>query len=55
MTPLTADLLCHMKGFHPTGKIGAAFGSSGCSGEAAKLISKVMEEMNIKVESERSE
>lgn len=51
MMPLMADLLCYMKGLRPTGKIGAAFGSYGWSGEAAEHISKAMREMNIKVES----
>jgi flavorubredoxin len=47
MMPPMADLLCYMKGLRPAGKVGAAFGSYGWSGEAVKLISEAMREMNI--------
>jgi flavorubredoxin len=47
MMPTMADLLSYMKGLRPVGKIGAAFGSYGWSGEAVKLISEAMREMNI--------
>jgi len=47
MMPAMADLLSYMKGLRPAGKVGAAFGSYGWSGEAVKLISEAMREMNI--------
>ena len=47
MMPAMADLLSYMKGLRPLGKVGAAFGSYGWSGEAVKLMSEVMREMNI--------
>lgn len=49
MLPRMADMLCYMKGLRPVGKIGAAFGSYGWSGEAVKLITKSLEEMKMKV------
>jgi len=47
MMPTMADLLSYMKGLRPTGKVGAAFGSYGWSGEAVKLISEAMRGMDI--------
>jgi flavorubredoxin len=47
MMPAMADLLSYMKGLRPVGKVGAAFGSYGWSGEAVKLMSEAMREMNI--------
>jgi flavorubredoxin len=47
MMPAMADLLSYMKGLRPVGKVGAAFGSYGWSGEAVKLISEAMRGMNI--------
>jgi len=47
MMPAMADLLSYMKGLRPCGKVGAAFGSYGWSGEAVKLISEAMLDMNI--------
>ncbi|MHC1729316.1 MAG: FprA family A-type flavoprotein [Syntrophobacteraceae bacterium] len=47
MMPIMADLLSYMKGLKPVGKIGAAFGSYGWSGEAVKLLNQAMQEMNI--------
>ncbi len=47
MMPAMADLLSYMKGLRPAGKVGAAFGSYGWSGEAVKLMSEAMREMNI--------
>lgn len=52
MMPPMADMLCYMKGLRPAGKIGAAFGSYGWSGESVKLISEAMTEMGIKMEAE---
>jgi flavorubredoxin len=50
--PIMADLLSYMKGLRPTGKVGAAFGSYGWSGEAVKIISEAMREMNINLVSD---
>jgi flavorubredoxin len=50
--PAMADLLSYMKGLRPTGKVGAAFGSYGWSGEAVKIISETMREMNINLVSD---
>jgi len=52
LMPLVADLLCYMKGLRPAGKIGAAFGSYGWSGESVKLITEAMREMKIKMDEE---
>lgn len=47
--PRMADFLNYLKGLRPKGKIGAAFGSFGWSGEAVKHITAAMEEMEITV------
>ena len=47
--PLVADLLRYMQGLRPGGRIGAAFGSYGWSGEAVKDIAKALEDMRIDV------
>jgi Uncharacterized flavoproteins len=47
--PTVSDFLTYMKGLKPKNKIGAAFGSYGWSGEAVKIITKELEEMNFKV------
>ena len=52
MMPAMADMLCYMKGLKPAGKIGAAFGSYGWSGEAVKLMTEAMKEMNVEVVSD---
>jgi flavorubredoxin len=44
MLPLMAGFLNYMKGLRPAGRIGAAFGSFGWSGEAAKQIAQVLKE-----------
>jgi flavorubredoxin len=49
MLPTMADMLCYIKGLRPTGRIGAAFGSYGWSGEAVKQITQALEEMKIEV------
>jgi len=38
-----------MRGLKPTGKLGAAFGSFGWSGEAVKLLTTTLTEMKIDV------
>ncbi|MFZ1983366.1 MAG: FprA family A-type flavoprotein [Desulfatitalea sp.] len=47
--PTVSDMLTYMKGLKPTGKIGAAFGSYGWSGEAAKQITQELEAMQFEV------
>ena len=47
--PRMADFLCYLKGLRPTGKLGAAFGSFGWSGEAVKHMNKAMEEMGLEL------
>lgn len=47
MLPKVADMLTYMKGLKPKGKIGAAFGSYGWSGEAVKDISGWLESMGM--------
>jgi flavorubredoxin len=49
MMPALADILCYMKGLKPTGRVGAAFGSYGWSGEAVKLLTEALQGMNIDV------
>jgi flavorubredoxin len=43
MLPTVADILAYMKGLRPTGKVAAAFGSYGWSGEAAEQIREIVE------------
>ena len=47
--PTVSDFLTYMKGLKPVNKIGAAFGSYGWSGEAAKLVTKELQEMQFEV------
>ena len=47
--PTLADFLTYMKGLKPKGKIGAAFGSYGWSGEAVKLLENELTAMNIDI------
>ena len=47
--PRMADFLTYLKGLRPKGKVGAAFGSFGWSGEAFKHLNEAMESMEIKV------
>jgi flavorubredoxin len=47
--PSVAGLLTFMKGLKPRGRIGAAFGSYGWSGEAAKIVAGSLEEMKMEV------
>lgn len=47
--PRMADFLTYLKGLRPKGKVGAAFGSFGWSGEAVKHLNEAMEAMEIKV------
>lgn len=52
MLPRMADVLHYMKGLKPTGKLCAAFGSYGWSGEAPKMITQQLEEMKLEVVSD---
>ena len=45
--PRIADFLCYLKGLRPKGKIGAAFGSFGWSGEAVKHMEAELEAMEV--------
>ncbi len=49
LVPTVSDFLTYMKGLKPVGKLGAAFGSYGWSGESVKLINKALEEMKFEV------
>jgi len=45
--PTVADVMCYLQGLRPAGLIGAAFGSYGWSGAAAKLLSAVLDAMKV--------
>jgi flavorubredoxin len=45
--PTIADFLTYMKGLRPKGRIGAAFGSYGWSGESVKIIEKELTAMKM--------
>jgi len=47
--PTVSDFLTYMKGLKPRNKVGAAFGSYGWSGEAVKLMTKELEDMDVGV------
>jgi flavorubredoxin len=47
--PTVADFLTYMKGLKPLGRVGAAFGSYGWSGEAVKLIGAELGGMNFRM------
>ena len=47
--PTVSDFLTYMKGLKPLNKVGAAFGSFGWSGEAAKLVTKELEQMKFDI------
>ena len=49
MLPQMADMLTYMRGLKPTGKVAAAFGSYGWSGEAVKHMTQYLEDMKLKV------
>lgn len=49
MLPTMADVLTYIKGLRPRKKIGAAFGSFGWSGEAVKLLTGFLEEMQCEI------
>ncbi|MFW5732793.1 MAG: FprA family A-type flavoprotein [Planctomycetota bacterium] len=47
--PTLADCMTYLKGLKPKNLIGAAFGSFGWSGEAPKLLTALLEEMDVDV------
>ncbi len=47
--PTVMDFLIYMKGLKPKGKIGAAFGSFGWSGESVKQINDELETMKFDI------
>jgi len=47
--PTVADMLVYMKGLKPRGKVGAAFGSFGWSGEAVGVIARELQEMGVEL------
>jgi flavorubredoxin len=47
--PTVSDFLTYMKGLKPKNKVGAAFGSYGWSGEAVKLMTRELEQMDFNV------
>jgi flavorubredoxin len=49
LLPTVADMLTYLRGLRPKGKIGAAFGSYGWSGEAVKLINAALADAKIEV------
>ncbi|MFO7817811.1 MAG: FprA family A-type flavoprotein [Thermodesulfobacteriota bacterium] len=49
MLPLMADFLTYIKGLRPVGRIGAAFGSFGWSGEAAKDMQKILQDAKFEI------
>jgi len=49
MLPRMADFLCYLKGLRPKGKVGAAFGSFGWSGEAVKHLNGYIEAMGLEL------
>jgi flavorubredoxin len=49
MLPRMADLLTYMRGLKPTGKIAAAFGSFGWSGEAVKHMNEYLQDMKLQM------
>lgn len=49
MFPAMADVLTYLRGLKPKGLIGASFGSYGWSGEAARTIHALLEEMKVEM------
>lgn len=47
--PTMADIICYMKGLRPAGRIGAAFGSYGWSGEAVKIMTQALEDIKAEI------
>ena len=49
MLPTMADFLHYLRGLKPTGKVGAAIGSYGWSGEAVKMMNGLLEGMKVEL------
>ncbi|MFH1059450.1 MAG: flavodoxin domain-containing protein [Pseudomonadota bacterium] len=49
MLPRMADFLTYIRGLKPTGKLAAAFGSYGWSGEAVKHINEYLKDMKLEI------
>jgi flavorubredoxin len=49
LLPTMADLLTYIRGLKPKGKLAAAFGSYGWSGEAVKQINQYLEETKLEI------
>jgi len=47
MMPQIGGLLTYLKGLRPVGKVGAAFGSHGWSGEGVRHVESALDEMNV--------
>jgi len=47
--PTVAGFTHYMKGLRPRGKIGAAFGSYGWSGESVKILNEILTEIKAEV------
>jgi flavorubredoxin len=47
--PTVADILCYMRGLKPTGKVAAAFGSYGWSGESVDLLNAALQEIGFDI------
>lgn len=47
MLPRMADFLSYMRGLKPAGKVAAAFGSYGWSGEAVKMMNEIVQELDV--------
>jgi len=50
--PSVADVLTYMRGLKPANLVGAAFGSFGWSGEAARQVNEYLEGMKVELVSE---
>jgi flavorubredoxin len=49
LLPTVSGFLTYMKGFRPRGKVGAAFGSYGWSGESVKILNQYLQEIQAEI------
>ncbi|MBN1381483.1 MAG: FprA family A-type flavoprotein [Deltaproteobacteria bacterium] len=49
MLPIVADVMTYLKGLKPQNLIGAAFGSYGWSGEAARQVQEILKDMKVEL------
>ena len=47
--PLVAAMFCYMSGLKPLNRVGGAFGSSGWSGEAPKILQQKLADMHVEL------